>query len=377
MPLKVRDYLENYGYKVDYDSNTGDVLVTDSSGKTKNIGSKGLALGEDGRYYAETKDTINSMLHAAGVGAGVNHSRVRNTLNKMGNSVGWLDDGGSKQVSVNGKRYNADDENFINIGGTLYAHNDYINKLTDTGYQSPYAKKIEKGLGDIQKKRFNYDPLNDSELQAAQKAAMEKVQQQLNSQGVLNSSLNALYSQRAAQELVPQYSRMAYDRYLDEQEAAYDYLSALLGIENENYNRWQNERNEDYNYNLMLEEQKAQSNADRIQKIAETIEKIRITGVVGNEDSLITGLPAGKVDYKMMGRLDELTAELIRMAQEHAYNMEILGSEQAYDLEALAREYAQEQKEKDEAFALWKAKTDYKAESDINKMKTLREWGEY
>jgi len=314
MAIKVRDYLENYGYKVDYDNKSGGVLVTDATGKVKNIGNAGLTLGEDGSYYARSADSINSMLGAAGVTAGNGFSGVRNELTKRGNSVGWLDDGVSKQLTVNGRSYNPADGNFINIGGTLYAKNSYIDSLADTGYKSPYAGKIEKKLSDIEGRRFSYDPENDAALEAAQKSAMEKVQQQLNSQGILNSSLNALYTQRAAQELVPEYSDMAYQRFKDEEDADYAYLNALLGLDGENYARYADREQRSYNNQLLTADKEQAAAAARSQQLYDTIERIRTTGFVSNGDSLITGLPAGRVDADVMARIDEFTANT-RLAQ--------------------------------------------------------------
>lgn len=314
MGIKVRDYLENYGYKVDYDNKSGGVLVTDATGKVKNIGNTGLTLGEDGSYYAQSADSINSMLGAAGVTAGNGFSGVRNELTKRGNSVGWLDDGTSKQLTVNGRSYNPADGNFINIGGTLYAKNSYIDSLDKGGYKSPYAGRIEKKLSDIEGRRFSYDPENDAALQAAQNLAMERVQQQLNSQGILNSSLNALYTQRAAQELVPKYSDMAYQRFKDEEDADYAYLNALLGLDGESYAKYADREQAAYNDQLLTADREKAAAAARSQKLYDTIERIRTTGFVSNEDSLITGLPVGRADADVMARIDNFTADT-RMAQ--------------------------------------------------------------
>lgn len=314
MAIKVRDYLENYGYKVDYDEKNGGVLVTDSTGKVKNIGKSGLTLGNDGSYYAQSADSINGMLSSAGVVGGSGFSGVRNELTKRGNSVGWLDDGTSKQLTVNGRTYNPADGNFINIGGTLYAKNSYIDSLDDSGYKSPYGDKIEKKLADISGRRFNYDPENDAQLSAAQKSAMEMAQQKLNSQGVLNSSLNALYTQRAAQELIPQYTEMAYQKYKDEEAADYAYLDALLGLDSEGYKRYaDNVQSNLDNQKLTADREQVAAEA-RSQNFYDSLERIRTTGFVTNQDSLVTGLPAGRVSADVLARLDDYTADT-RMAQ--------------------------------------------------------------
>ncbi len=355
MAIKARDYFKNYGYDVGYDEESGGILITDASGVTRNIGNSGLKL-KNGSYYAQSRDDLNNLLVRAGVGAGKGMGNVRTELSNKGDSVGWIDTGQSRYLNVNGKNYNPDDGNFINLGGTLYAHNNYIDKLHSAG-RSKYEDAAAEALAEYKKNKFSYDPASDKNLAAAQELAMQKAQQKLNSQGVLNSSLNALYTQAAAQDLIPEYEEKAFEKYKAGQEDLASYIESMQKLANEENSR----RVKNIEFVQNAEEEGREQREDLIDS---AYKRSEFLGKVDKDSADILDIEEGTLSQSERERQEDFEdkMKLISFGTDEEMRAFIMQKEIEF-------EYYEKKGEFD--FEKWKEEIDYERMSDIQKAWSL------
>jgi len=106
-------------------------------------------------------------------------------------------------------------------------------------YTSPYQPQINQLVTSLSNRpSFSYSPESDKPLQYAQDEAIGAVSRAAARRGMLFSESNKSQMGKAALALVPQYEEAAYNRYAQDQNAMYNQLSALSGLENQGYNRY-------------------------------------------------------------------------------------------------------------------------------------------
>lgn len=217
--VQAREYYERvFGPgSVGYDEATKGILLN-VGGKQYNLGNEGLTLGEDGRYYAPNEDILKSLAISK-----VGLVPVRNALQADGLSVGWADD----KLIVDGNYYNTD--NMVNMGGTLYGEPDYLRQLfgNSARFKNPYGQQQSEWLKKLMGRRFSYDPESDSALQEAQKQAQRSAMRDLARRGIINSTDAAHYTGLVTSQFIPQYEKMAFDRYKEENQIITNVLDTL------------------------------------------------------------------------------------------------------------------------------------------------------
>lgn len=129
-------------------------------------------------------------------------------------------------------------------------------------YQSPYSAQIESLLGQIlNKQSFSYDasadPLYKSLSQQYQKNGNLAMRDTMGNAAALTGGYGSSYATTAGSQAydsymqdlnnqIPQLYQLAYDRYNNELSNQYNSLSALQGLENTAYGRYNDQRNYDY-----------------------------------------------------------------------------------------------------------------------------------
>ena len=231
MAIGVRDYLENLGHTVGYDQKSGDVLVKNEKGKMTSIGNESFKLGSDNRYYAESESDILSALSKSGISPKIGFSPVRNTLSPE-NSISYNEKTG--QLYVNGRDYNVDGKNLINIGGTVYGEDNFIKSLEKGEYENKYASLQDETLKKLLGSKYEgYNPKNDKNYQMAYKSFMQDAKADMGERGLISDSLSTYYAAQGAEKLMPEFAALDYERYLNEQENLKDALD-ILGTLDEN-----------------------------------------------------------------------------------------------------------------------------------------------
>ena len=244
----VRDYLGQLigAGNVGYDEKTKGVTAN-VGGKTYDLGNAGMALGNDGRYYAQSEDYLKNMLINK-----TGFEPLRNTVQAQGGSVGWA----NNQPIINGQAYNSD--GMINTGNTLYADPNFLKGLNNQ-YQDPYQGKQDKIFNKLYSSSFNYNPNTDNSLRAAQKQAQNSVTRDTARRGILNSTDATYYSGLATSQLVPQYEQMAYGRYQDENQKLMNLSNMLSNMSSQDIQAWQANNTQTYNNTMMTLQQEQQA----------------------------------------------------------------------------------------------------------------------
>ncbi len=150
---------------------------------------------------------------------------LRNTLVSAGVSVGY--DAVSDSPIVGGQKLNKNDSRLLRVGDDYWIDETYAKSFIPKAYENPYKEQMQTILSELADTEFSYDPASDSSLQAAQEQAMLAAKQSANSRGLLGGTTAETMRLRAAQELVPQYEQMAYERYLKDRQGKIEMLSVL------------------------------------------------------------------------------------------------------------------------------------------------------
>ena len=227
--IGVRDYLENLGHKVDFDQNTGNVLVDRENGTMKSIGSEGFTLKDDGRYYAESEEDILNALTKSGISHKNGYSPLRTSLSQN-NTVGYNDKTG--QVYINGRDYNVDGDKLVKIGSVIHAKNSFINSLDRQEYKNSYNNMQERAVNKLLNSEYKgYNPEADPYYQAAYDEYLKDAKEDMGARGLTSDSLIAHYAAQGAEKLLPIYAEMDYERFRDKNQDLKDALTALSALE--------------------------------------------------------------------------------------------------------------------------------------------------
>lgn len=239
-PYTIDDYIKtNNQFKKGYDANTNTAYLTDTkTGKTLSF------LSGQGQEY--------------GFGGIKNGSNVISDLNKLNsffNTPATTENKSPDIPTLNNMANTNNSANTTNAANTNTFKSDYdpktleyLSKMQNRQYTSPYAQDITDTLAKIQNmQNFNYNPETDAGLGAAQESAQNSVSRGAARRGMLYSDSNKSQMGRAALELVPQFRNQAFQEYQNQQGNMYNQLSALNNLENAAYQRYQGEGADLYN----------------------------------------------------------------------------------------------------------------------------------
>lgn len=158
---------------------------------------------------------------------------------------------------VDGSEYNK-------LSGGSSGGSSWLDKLGDSGYSYDASGKISAALDALlNREAFSYDATSDPLYQQYHKQyareADRSAENALGKAAVMTGGMPSTAAVTASQQAsdyqmsqltdkIPELQQLAYSMYLDDIDADRQNLSTLIGLEDNNYNRWLDERN--YLYQL-------------------------------------------------------------------------------------------------------------------------------
>lgn len=334
MEYNVEKWLSERGYKT-AKTDSG-ITVFDGKGASFTLDGADFSKTENG--YMGSGDLIRASLTKSGATAPKGYTPLRNTLAAAGNTVGY--DKSADAPIVNGQMLNKNDSRLLKIGDDYYIDENYAKSFSPTEYENPYGRETKTLLSELADMEFSYAPESDASLKAAQEEAMLASKQSANARGLLGGSTAEIMRQRAAQELVPVYEQLAYERFQDERDAKIERLSILDSLADNAFREYEGEEE------LRLSEKKlaneVQSMADekafnneklKATEFANQLDKVLAMGEVDEKAASVLGIPAGTLtaDQKQFiismqeaARLsaEKIAQEILMSEKEHQQNLE-------------------------------------------------------
>ena len=322
MAVSVRETLERLGHTVGYDSETGGVTVKDKNGKTVNLGSEGFTLGNDNRYYTGSANDIYSLLAKNGLATGKGWSAVRNTLSPT-ESVGY--DKKTGQLAVNGKTYNVDGENLVNIGGIIYGKSDYVNSLKKEEYENSYEKLEREVLSKLMNNKYKgYDPAKDEDYQRAYSDYVKNAKADMGSRGITSDSLISHYASEGAAKLLPQYAKADYEKYKDENEKLRTTLYAMKNLDENERNAFKTREESDYKA-AELETKREKNVLSEIKNdLNMAVKRSELSGFVSARDASLLGVPEGTLTESAKEKIDNRVHELEKLQIQNDHDLQMV-----------------------------------------------------
>jgi hypothetical protein len=211
-------------------------------------------------------------------------------------------------------------------------------------YKNAYDDQIKAILQETYK-GFEYNPDDDPMLQKAIKYADRTMMEQMNSRGILNSSITEDNLRIIREDLLPQYQSLALERYNQELSRKFQQIGVLQSLSNTDYDRYKNfamlsmqtveniSKNtvETIKANLTLMQNTLQNKItlakDEAQLKANALTaayyKLEQIGYVDNEIALLTGLPIGMPSKDARAETLRRSDEYTKMAVQYAQQKEI------------------------------------------------------
>ena len=140
----------------------------------------------------------------------------------------------------------------------------------------------------------------------------------------LDSSITADYTQRAAQDLIPQYEQMAYGRYQNEQSNYYNLLNSLSNLSSQDLQVWQANQTQQYNNNMLTMNAKAQALNEQKYKYEKAVENTNRNGEVSN-DALILKVEPGTLSQSKREMIEQEQMNIA--AEQRQQNKEMIAYE--------------------------------------------------
>ncbi|MBE7024655.1 MAG: hypothetical protein E7408_01200 [Ruminococcaceae bacterium] len=304
MEYNVENWLKERGYKTSSDGTT--LSVTDKTGASYALDTAGFS--RDGTSYKGSGDTIRAALGNSGAGGPAGYTPLRNTLAAQGVSVGY--DATADAPIVGGQMLNKNDSRLVKVGDDYWIEENYAKSFMPKKYENPYADEMSSLLSELRDMKFSYTPTEDKALRAAQDQAMLAAKQSANARGLLGGSTAEIMRQRAAQELVPAYEQLAYNRYLNEREGKIDTLSLLGTLADNAFSEYLGKEN------LAMEKRQfamdAQSEADTKAYRKETLaQDAQLTREQLAQKSAVDRFTTQLDKVIAMGEVDEEAAEVL------------------------------------------------------------------
>ncbi len=334
MEYNVEKWLSERGYKT-AKTDSG-ITVFDGRGASFTLDGADFSKTENG--FMGSGDSIRASLTKSGATAPKGYTPLRNTLSAAGATIGY--DKSADAPIVNGQMLNKNDSRLLKIGDDYYIDENYAKSFYPKEYEDPYGRQTKTLLSELANMEFSYDPSSDASLKAAQAEAMLSAKQSANSRGLLGGSTAEIMRQRAAQDLVPVYEQMAYQRFQDDRDAKIERLSLLDSLADNAFREYQGEAD------LRLSEKKlaneVQAAADekalneeklKATNFANQLDKVLAMGEVDEKAASILGIPAGTltaeqkqfiVSMQQAANLqaEKLAQEILMSEKEHQQNLE-------------------------------------------------------
>lgn len=299
--VEVRKTLEQQGYEVGWDPNTGGVSVAGMP-----ISTQGMQL-VDGRYMATPEQIQNAL----------QQGQVYGTNPLMNQSMAE-----AKQYGLTFEPQNR--------GQVL----DLINSIGT--FKPSYRQQIEDLFSNVINKPYVYNPSEDKQLQLAKADLSQSVNEAMNSRGILNSTITKDETTKGYTALEAQFEANAWNRHQQELSNALQQAGFLKDLDESDFNSYIADVNKTLNIAGVLENldnqdlQRVQSNTAIITDIAtqklnekkaeiDALDKaiqrawqeVDELGYVSNEASQILGVEAGTPSKSVR-----------EMAQQHINDME-------------------------------------------------------
>lgn len=176
----------------------------------------------------------------------------------------------------------------------------YLNAIKDIG-----NSLVQMYPGII---NFQYDPMQDMNLQRAQDEVMLRMRNQAAATGMYYSSTTQYAITRAIGELVPVYQKMAREEAIENFKLLQSTASFLMDLEESQFNLWKGQ----------IQMQWA-ANDEKRKAISSAIEASNARGYINNEEAAILGVAPGTESYEArkeaQARQAEIEAERRKLQQ--------------------------------------------------------------
>lgn len=285
---------------------------------------------------------------------------VKPVTNGTGNITPVTNNTGGTNAQVSGQsgtgeNFSKSDPDLLKIinlyGESKYENqiNDNVNKLLNKSpYQSTYSQNMMDNFNTYQNSQFNYDPSTDKALKLAQNEVNQKVLEEMNTRGIVNSSIASDSAAWAMAKLIPEYEEKAYKRYIDNLNKNLQSAQFLKSVNKDNYDIFSDEVKR-ISDDTKLMQSLSQDDLKKIQNILQTffdkkqndredkklesqnkvkqyeqaLDRLKLKGYVAtNEDALLLGVPINTPSEEAQKRAYDLIGEekksQIRIAEQLA-----------------------------------------------------------
>lgn len=116
-------------------------------------------------------------------------------------------------------------------------------------YQSAFSNTINSLISEMLSKvsnGFQYDPTQDTSLKIATEYAANNTLQNLAGSGVLNSSATSERVARIVSELIPQYEKIAHDRWLEQLGQLADTAQIVMNYDSQQFQYWKDAKDREF-----------------------------------------------------------------------------------------------------------------------------------
>jgi len=210
-----------------------------------------------------------------------------------------------------------------------------IDTLKSTNYTSTMLPVMQKIIKDVDSSTFTYDPLTDPEFQQASKALERQVMEEMNSRGILNSTVTLDRITKTVQEMIPEFRKQAYMMWQDKINQKWKSFDAYGKIDEMSYRQYKDNLDKtmkiaDYAYNftkddmniikdnftmatdLITKKYSAQIKLaeNDIQKRKDAMDRVKLTGYANNYDASILGVAPGTLSEEVAKENRQTESEL-------------------------------------------------------------------
>lgn len=234
-------------------------------------------------------------------------------------------------------------------------------------YKRPYDDQIKSLLQSTMTK-FEYNPDNDPLLKKAVEYADKRLLEQMNSRGILSSTLTVDNLAKVKEDLIPQYQQIAMEQYYKNLDNAFRQIGVFQQLNQDDYSQYYNMVSKSIDVLDKVNQNTIDTwkntftfmsdilgkKADLITKEANAkrddikmaLDKVNSLGYVDNESSLVLGLPVGTPSYKAqadaLSRYDEYN-KMALQAKDEKEKIRLQGENTVKEIQAKAEIKNQEE----------------------------------
>lgn len=182
-------------------------------------------------------------------------------------------------------------------------------------YQSSYSEAINQIANQILNMRFNYNPNEDDLLKQASQYVTQTTFENMNSKGILNSSMTAERVAKVVGDLIPQYEKLAREEFDTAFNQMLNTANLLMSMDEREFSIWKDARDQQWQEKLH-EHQKQQDNLQNAWKRVDEL------GYVDNNASTILGVPVGTLSKDARESKEAYERELEKMKKQAEIQMQ-------------------------------------------------------